>query len=325
MDVLYLTEADVERLLTMEMALEAVEGAFRGAAAGRVANQSRRRLRSSGALFHYMAADDETCGYFGMKIYSSTRAGVRFLVPLFRGDSGALVALLEADYLGRVRTGAASGIATRYMARADAARVGILGSGHQAPTQLEAIARVRRLTSVAVYSPNSEHRRAFAEKMSSELSLPVEAVESAEAAVRDADIVVAVTSAQQPVLRGAWLAPGTHINAVGVNSARRRELDEEAVARAARIVVDSREQSQQEAGDLIAPFEGKPERWQQVHELAEVVAGRVLGRGDPREITLFKSNGVALEDVATAARVYKRARREGVGRMLKMWAGEQPA
>lgn len=319
MDVLYLTEAEIKRLLTMEMALEAVEGAFRGAAAGRVTNQSRRRLRSSGALFHYMAAADETCGYFGMKIYSSTRAGVCFLVSLFRGDSGALVALLEADYLGRVRTGAASGIATRYMARADAARVGILGSGRQAPTQLEALARVRELEDVKVYSPNREHRQAFAERMRLQLSLPVEAVESAEAAVREAEIVVAVTSAQQPVLRGAWLAPGTHINAVGVNSARRRELDEEAVARAARIVVDSREQSQQEAGDLIAPFADKPERWQQVHELAAVVAGRVPGRGDPQEITVFKSNGVALEDVATAARVYERARAEGVGRTMKMW------
>lgn len=320
MDVLYLCEAEIERLLTMEVALEAVESAFRAVAAGRVHNLSRQRLHpASGVYFHTMAAADETCGYFGAKLYSSSPAGTRFLVPLYRAETGVLVALLEADALGRMRTGAASGVATKYMARPEAARVGLLGSGHQAPTQLEALARVRRLESVRVYSPNPERRRAFADKMGPALGLRVEAVTSAEAAVRETDIVVVVTNARQPVLEGAWLAPGTHINAVGANFPQKRELDDAVVARAARIVVDSREQAQLEAGDLIGPFEGQPERWQQVHELSQVVAGQVSGRGGPEEITLFKSNGVALEDVTAAARVYERARAEGVGRILKMW------
>ncbi|MFQ5662756.1 MAG: ornithine cyclodeaminase family protein [Terriglobia bacterium] len=320
MEVLYLSEADVERLLTMEMALEAVEAAFRALAAGQAHNHSRQRLRASGgALLHYMAAADDTCGYFGLKLYTSTRAGVRFLVPLYRADSGALVALLEADYLGRMRTGAASGLATKYMARADAARVGMLGSGLQAPTQLLAIAQVRRLASVRVYSPNAEHRRAFAEKMSATLSLPVEAIPNAEEAVRAADIVVAVTSDRRPVLAGTWLMPGTHVNAVGANVPQKRELDDSLVARATRIVVDSREQAQREAGDLIAPFATQPQRWEEVHELSEVVAGQYPGRGAAEEITLFKSLGVALEDVATAARVYERARAVGVGQRLTMW------
>lgn len=320
MDVLYLREAEVERLLTMEMALEAVEAAFRAAAAGQIQNHPRQRLHPpGGALLHYMAAADHTTGYLGLKLYTSSRAGVRFLVPLYRTDTGALVALLEADRLGQMRTGAASGVATKYMARPEAARVGVLGTGHQAPTQLLALAHVRRLAEVRVYSPHAEHRRAFAEKMSAALSLRVEAVASPQTAVREAHIVVVVTSAKEPVLHGAWLAPGTHINAVGANFPQKRELDDEAVARAARIVVDSREQSQQEAGDLIVPFRERPERWQEVRELSEVVAGQFPGRGSPEEITLFKSNGVALEDVATAARVYERACAEGVGRMLKMW------
>lgn len=320
MEVLYLREVEVERLLTMEMALEAVEAAFRAAAAGQAENHPRRRFHpNSGVYFHYMAAADSASGYFGMKLYTSAPSGVRFVVPLYRAETGALVAVLEADFLGRMRTGAASGVATKYMARAEARQVGLLGSGHQAPTQLLALAKVRRLERVRVYSLNAERRRAFAETMSSQLELPVEAVASAEAAVREADLVAVVTSAKQPVLRGEWLSPGMHINAVGANFPQKRELDDAAVARAARIVVDSREQSQDEAGDLIVPFEKQSERWQQVRELSEVVAGRFSGRADEREITLFKSNGVALEDVATAARVYERARAEGVGRMVRMW------
>jgi len=320
MDVLYLREAEVERLLTMEAALEAVESAFRAQAAGRVVNHPRRRLHPDrNVYFHYMAAADAGSGTFGMKLYTSAPAGVRFLVPLYRTETGALLALLEADFLGRMRTGAASGVATKYMARADAARVGILGSGHQAPTQLEALARVRRLAGVRVYSPNPERRRAFAEKMAAALALPVEPVETAEAAVREADIVVVCTSAKQPALQGAWLAPGAHVNAVGANFPQKRELDDAAVSRADRIVVDSLEQSRDEAGDLIAPFENRPERWREVRELSQVVAGEFPGRAGDREITLFKSNGVALEDVAAAVRVYERARAEGVGQTIRMW------
>ena len=324
MDVLYLAEADVERLIPMPTALEAVEAAFRALADGRAENHPRRRFHPApGVFFHYMAASDSSCGYFGMKLYTSSPAGTRFLVPLYRSESGQLVALLEADFLGRTRTGAASGLATKLMARADAARLGLLGSGRQAPTQLEAIARVRRLREVRVYSPNPERRRAFAERMSAKLGLRVEAVDTAEAAVREADIVAVVTNAKQPVLAGAWLPAGTHVNAVGANFPQKRELDDAAIARADRIVVDSLEQSRDEAGDLIVPFQAQPERWQQVRELSEVVAGRFPGRGSAQEITLFKSNGVALEDVATAARVYERALQEGVGRRMAMWEAEK--
>ena len=155
--------------------------------------------------------------------------------------------------------------------------------------------------------------------MAAALGLPVEPVETAEAAVREADIVVVCTNAKQPALLGAWLAPGAHVNAVGANFPQKRELDDAAVSRADRIVVDSLEQSRDEAGDLIAPFENRPERWREVRELSQVVAGEFPGRASDREITLFKSNGVALEDVAAAVRVYERARAEGVGQTIRMW------
>ena len=320
MDVLYLREAEVERLITMEMALAAVEEAFRQQALGSVQNQARRRLHTrAGAMLHYMAAADDSLGYCGLKIYTTTRAGFRFLVPLYRGDTGALVALLEADTIGRFRTGAASGIATKYMARPDAGRVALLGSGHQAPTQLLALSKVRRLTSVKVFSRTPERSAAFAEKMSAQLGLVVEPVATAEAALHGADLIAAITSAREPVTRSEWISPGAHINAAGINHARRQEIDAATVLRAGRVVVDSIEQSKEEAGDLIVAYENEPQRWQQVRELAEVVAGKFTGRESPEEITLFKSNGVALEDVATAVRVYERALQEKVGTTLKMW------
>lgn len=320
MDVLYLSEADVERLLTMEMALAAVEGAFRRASQGLIQNHARRRLHTGkGSLLHYMAAEDVELGYMGMKIYTSSRAGLNFLVPLYRNDTGEMVALLEADYLSRMRTGAATGVATKYMARPEAASLGLIGTGHQAPTQLLAVAQVRPLQSVRVYSRTPERCTAFAEKMRRQLDVPVAAAESAEEAVRDADIVAAITSARQPVVQGAWLSAGVHVNAAGINSAKKREIDEEVVRRASRIVVDSVEQSKEEAGDLIIPFAAEPEHWQSVRTLAEVVGGTFSGRDSPEEITLFKSNGVALEDVATAAVVYERAREQRIGRRMRMW------
>jgi len=320
MQVLYLTERDVDRLLTMELALEAVDAAFRRQAAGEVQNHPRQRLRSSaGTMLHYMAASDSGLGYLGMKIYSSSRAGVHFLVSLYQAETGALLALLEADHLGCMRTGAASGVATKHMARADACRVGIIGSGHQAPTQLQAVSRVRTLSQACVFSPNLKRREDFARKMEAELSLSVEPVATAEEAVGEADIVITITSAREPVVKGEWLSPGAHINAAGVNSPRRRELDEEAVNRCHRVVVDSVEQSKQEAGDLIVPYGRQPERWDQVRTLADVVGGSYPGRESPDEITLFKSNGVAMEDVAVAASVYERALAEGVGRRMPMW------
>lgn len=317
METLFLSEADVLRLLTMEAALQEVEAAFRRAAAGEVRNQPRQRLHAkAGAMLNYMAAADDGTGFLGMKLYTVARAGLRFLVPLYDGETGSLLALIEADNMGCIRTGAATGVATKYMARPDASRVGILGSGHQAPTQLQAVAQVRCLTQVKVYSPNSDHRRAFAEKMASELELPVQAVASAEQAVRETDIVIAITSAKDPVVEGSWLAPGAHVNAAGSNAPRRRELDTATVTGAARIAVDSLEQAREEAGDLLIPLGDQLERWRQVVELSEIVAGKKPGRESSAEITVFKSLGVALEDVAVAAHVYRRAREEGVGRVL---------
>jgi alanine dehydrogenase len=315
-----LTEADVKSILTMSLALEAVENSFR-----RLANESaimypRQRLHIPGKSYlHYMAAADSTSGYMGLKIYSSAKEGLRFLVPLFQVDSGDLLALIEADYLGQVRTGAASGVATRILSRPDSRVVGIIGTGLQARTQLEAISQVRKIAEVRAYGRDEKRRTDFASAMTARLSIPVRAVGSAEEAVRDADIVITSTTSTNPVLEGRWLKPSTHINAIGANFPQKRELDAEAVKRCDVIVVDSREQSKQEAGDLIQVFGEDAARWSGVQELAGIVAGKIPGRLNSQQITLFKSNGIAIEDVVVAGRIYEIVRERGIGREIPMW------
>jgi ornithine cyclodeaminase/alanine dehydrogenase-like protein (mu-crystallin family) len=317
---LLLSEEDVKQILTMPMALAAVEDSFRRLADGSALLHSRQRLHLPGKSYlHYMAAADATSGYMGMKIYTSSGVGLRFLVPLFHVDSGELLALIEADYLGQIRTGAASGVATRLLARPDAARIGIIGTGLQSRTQLEALSLVRTITGVHAFSRNPEQRERFAKEMTAQLGLPVVAVATALEAVRGADIVVTSTTSSDPVLDGSWLAPGMHVNAIGANFPQKHELDGAAIRRCDIIVADSREQSKMESGDLIQMYGDDKRRWSSVTELAEIVAGKTPGRSNPEQITLFKSNGIAIEDIVVAGRIYELARERGMGRQVPLW------
>jgi alanine dehydrogenase len=320
---LLLTEADVKAILTMPLALEAVEASFRRLADASAIMHRRQRLHVPGKSYlHYMAAADSTGGYMGLKIYTSAGEGLRFLVPLFQVQTGDLLALVEADYLGQVRTGAASGIATRLLSRPDSRVAGIIGTGLQARTQLEAISQVRKIAEVRAFGRDEKRRADFATMMTARLKIPVKAVASAEEAVRDADIVVTSTTATNPVLEGRWLKPGTHINAIGANFPQKRELDAEAVERCDVIAADSREQSKSEAGDLIHVFGENQARWNGVHELADIVTGKIPGRSNAEQITLFKSNGIAIEDIVVAGRVYELARERGIGRGIPLWERE---
>lgn len=317
---LLISEEEVKALLPMNAALSAIEECFRRMGEGRAKVQMRHRLElPEKGFLHYMAAADSASGYMGMKIYTSVAGSLRFMVPLYRAATGELLALIEANHLGQIRTGAATGVATKYMAKSDAKTVGIIGTGFQARTQLEAIAGVRNLLQVRCYGRDKERREAFARVMTENLRVPVEAEESGEAAARDAEIVVTSTSSSRPVLLGAWLSPGTHVNAIGANFPQKRELDEEAVTRAGIIVADSREQSKQEAGDLIHVLGSDAGRWANVKELSDIVIGLAPGRTSERQITLFKSNGIASEDIAVAAKVYEAALRSGAGKRVEMW------
>jgi ornithine cyclodeaminase/alanine dehydrogenase-like protein (mu-crystallin family) len=301
--MLYLTESDVRALLPIETAIELVEGGFRRLASGQAENQPRRRLRlPTGAVLHYMAGADG--GYFGTKIYSThPRHGAHFLFLLYAAEDGRPLAMMEANHLGQIRTGAASGYATKLLARPDASAVAIIGSGFQARTQVEAMRAVRAVREIRVWSRSAEKREAFASECGAK------AVETAQQAVRGADIVVTATNAKDPVLEESWIGPGTHINAMGSNQASRRELPAELILRADLIAVDSLEQARMESGDLLLALD--PERWD-AHNIAELKD--VTGRASNTPVTIFKSNGIAVEDVVCAGYVYEKAVETGRGR-----------
>src|ERR1035438_2745016 len=318
---LHISESEVRALLTMPMAVDAVEEISRKQASSEVVVHPRRRFEFPGGnFFHYMAAADYSAGYIAMKQYTYVRGKLRFLVLLYEMATGGLVAQIEADYMGQLRTGAASGVATKYLARRDAHVGAIIGTGGQAKTQLEAIAAVRRLDSVSVFGRDPQKREVFCKEMSQRIGVAVRPSASASEAVRGAHIICTATTAVQPVVYGADLTSGVHINAIGANHAHKRELDDEAVASADVIVVDSIEQSRQEAGDLIIAFHGDESCWTGVKRLSDVVAGKTGGRTSDTEVTLFKSNGIAAWDLAVAVKGYKAAREKGLGRELPLWS-----
>jgi ornithine cyclodeaminase/alanine dehydrogenase-like protein (mu-crystallin family) len=316
--VLVLNEDEVRRLLTMEMALEAVEQGLRKMALDEAHNIPRHRAVTDHAMLHVMAATAKSLGVMGSKVYATSRKGPpQFLVSLFDGKTAALLALIQADYLGQVRTGAATGIATKYMARPDAAEVGVIGSGKQARTQLEGVCKVRKVRRATVFSPNEEHRKAFAAEMEPRCGVEVVPVSRPEQAVEDKDIIITATSSREPVLSGQWVLEGAHINAVGSNFLGKAELDVATVRKCADIVVDSKEQARLEAGDFQQAIEDGVLQWSDVRELGQIVVGRYPVREHAQDVTLFKSLGIAVEDVVVASRLHAKALAEGVGRIIE--------
>jgi len=317
---LHINESEVKTVFTMPRAIEAVEAISKRQAAGEVLVHPRRRFElPDGAFFHHMAAADVPGGFVATKQYTYVGGKLKFLVSLFSTKNGDLLSLIEADILGQMRTGAASGVATKYLARKDAVTAGIVGTGLQARTQLEAIAAVRELKSVKVYGRDTERREKFASETSARFGISVKAVTTATEATADVSIICTATTANQPVVSGEGVSPGAHINAIGANHMKKRELDAVTVARCSRIYVDSIEQSRQEAGDLVLGFAGHEQRWDTVRELSSLVAGICPGRTDDSQITLFKSNGIAAWDLAAAICVYRLAQEQKLGRALSFW------
>jgi ornithine cyclodeaminase/alanine dehydrogenase-like protein (mu-crystallin family) len=316
MPVLLLNEDDVRRLLTMDVTLAAVEAGLRKLALDEAENVPRSRCRSDHVMLHIMSAAAKGAGYIGYKVYTASKTGARFHVGLYDGRTGELLALIQADYLGQMRTGAASGVATKVLAKPQAALVGIYGAGKQARTQLLAVCAVRPVKHVAVYSRSEANRQRFAEEMSRECGVEVVPVDRPELAARGREIIITATSAVEPVLRGEWIEDGAHLNVVGSNFLSKAEIDVAAVRRATRVVVDSKEQCKLEAGDLVPAAEAGALQWSSVVELGAVLVGKTPGRGGPTDVTLFKSVGLAIEDVVTAARVYEAAKTQGVGRTI---------
>jgi alanine dehydrogenase len=315
---LLLREKHVTELLDIETAIAAVEEVLTHQGLGAATNRSRYRVPTPTSQLHVMAAGDKQLGVTGVKIYTVSRKGARFLVLLYDAANGDLLAMIEADRLGQMRTGAASGVATKYMARKDADSVGIFGTGWQSESQLMAVCAVRSIKSIAAYGRNTERREEFANKMTDLLKVDVTPVDSPEKAASGRAIIITSTSSREPVLKGEWIDAGTHLNIVGSNFLSKAEIDVETVKAASIIAVDSVEQSRVEAGDLLAALERGVITWESVTELGRIVAGRDPGRRSDQDITLFKSNGIALEDISTALRVYKLAKERKVGEQIEM-------
>jgi alanine dehydrogenase len=311
--MLYFTEAEVRDLLPMRQAVELMQSVFERLAKGEAINQPRRRLiLPTGSVLHYMAGSDGR--YFGAKVYSAhARHGAHFLFLLYRAEDAEPLAILEANHLGQIRTGAASGLATKYMARQDIDTLAIIGSGFQARSQLAAMLAVKAFRQVKVWSRDSAKRTAFAAECSSLFSITVVATDTAEEAVRGATVVVTATNAKEPVLAAEWIAPGAHVNAMGSNQANRRELPTELVHRANSIAVDSIEQARMESGDLVLALDEDGWKNPKIVELKDVVTGAALRERPHDAITIFKSNGIAVEDVICAGYVFEQGSKKERG------------
>src|SRR5258707_12238009 len=310
---LLLRESHVEQLLTMPLTLELVERVHREYSSGQAIDVPRERTRLPRAALHILQGAVPSANVLGYKAYTSSKEGVRFLVYAFDAQRGNLDAIVEANLLGMMRTGAAGGVAAKWLARPEAKVVGIFGSGWQARGQLEALAAVRRLERVKVYSRDPAKVAKFCARMGSKLSLDVVPAASPEDAVKESDIVVTITTSATPVFDGEWLAPGTHVNAAGSNSLLRREIDEATVGKANPVVVDSRPSAMKEAGDLLPSLEKGRLHVGMLTELGEVIAGIRPGRRKASDITLFESQGMAMQDLIIAAELAKLARARGGG------------
>ncbi len=310
---LLLKEKDVELLLTMPLAIDLVERVHREYSAGNAIDVPRERTRLPKAALHILQGAVPSAGVFGYKAYTSSREGIRFIVYAFNAERGNLDAIVEANFLGMVRTGAAGGVAAKYLARPDARVAGVFGAGWQAQGQIEALAAVRTLDRVKVYSRKADKLAAFCARMGDKLGIEVVPAASAQEAVRGSDILVTITTSATPVFEGDWVEPGQHINAAGSNSLLRQEIDEATVRRCSPIVVDSRPTAIKEAGDLLPPLEKGRLHAGMLAEIGEVMNGTRAGRTMPEQVTLFESQGMAIQDLIIAAELARMARAKGLG------------
>ena len=298
---LFFSEDDVQELLTPADAVDAIEACFHRMATGAVHIAPRRRLELEEGRLADMAASDLELGYAGAKVYAGFADGAAFVVPLFSTKRPELVAVFEADRLGRLRTGAASAVAAKHLAREDASTLGVIGCGDQAETQVSCIrAALPRIDHVVAYCRTERNLREFCERVGAE---PGESHRDAAGQ----DIVVTITTSRDPVLRGEWLKPGALVCAAGANNGWSRELDNVVLERASLVCCDWLEQARVESADLIEPVESGVLDWLEVHELHEVVSGELPGRQSPDDIVVFKSNGIAAWDIAAAAKVVELA------------------
>ena len=315
---LFISENDVKQLLTVAMAMEAVESAHRDLAQGLAVDIPRARSRLPQTALHILQGALPAQGAIGYKAYTANRSGNRFLVHLFDAASGQLRAVIEADYLGMIRTGAVSGLAAKWLARPDASVAGVFGAGWQAEGHVRAICAALPLERVKVFSRHADKLQDFCQRLSEQTGVTIVPAGSAEETVRGSDLLGTVTTAVQPLFDAAWLDDGIHINAAGSNALIRQELSEAAVKRCGLITVDSIPTALAEAGDLLPLLEKGRLHQRQLVELGDVMVGRHAGRTLRQQITLFESQGLAIQDLAVGLRVLAAAEAAGLGREIPL-------
>ena len=311
---LLLTDTEVNQVMTMQDCVGVMEDMLDQAHRGMAWFQPRSHIRTPVGYHHIMPGALLDSGVVGLKVYTARfPAGSRFLTVLHDSQTGDLLALLQGGRCSQLRTGALSGVASKYMARQDAATIGIIGTGAQAKAQLEGNCAVRNIRSIKTFDLVPEKSQQFSAEMSELLNLEVSPAESAQACVEGADIVITMTTSPNPVLLGQWLEPGMHLSIMGSNHWTRREVDYDVISRADSIVVDNVEEAKRYSGDLLFGIDQGLVRWEQVHELVSVVAGQVTSRASEDNVTMFKSHGIGVSDVAAAAYVYRKAKERGLG------------
>ena len=310
---LFLRDDEVSEILSMDHMLEAIESMQRHFGAGEAHNLARRKIIAPGGMLAVMGGGLFYAGVLGVKTYTVVRGKYSFQVSLYDADTGQLICYTQANRLGQLRTGATTGLAVKHLSRSDAATVGIIGTGYQAPTQLEAVCKVRNIQQIKAYSRDPQRRESFAQAMTNSLGVPTQAAETSRAAVERSDIVICIAATLEPVLEGGWLAPGATVISAGPTTWRAREVDDATITRADKLFVDSAEQAPLESGDLASAADRGLLQWSQLQELRQVVAGKCSGRDNPQQIIYAKLMGTGVADVAAAKLAYDRARAAGVG------------
>ena len=310
---LFLKDEDVHQCVSMDDMLEAIESMQRHYGRGEAYNLTRRKIIGSGGMLGVMGGGMFHQGLLGVKTFTVAKESYSFQVSLYEADTGKLLSYIQANRLGQLRTGATTGVAVKYLANQKPATVGIIGTGGQAPTQLEAVCKVRDVEKVKVYSRNPDRREAFARSAAESLRIEVKPTATSQEAVQDSDIVICIAANTSPVVEGVWLGPGTTVIGAGPTSWREQEVDDVTFQRAGKIFVDSTEQATLEAGDMASAVDRGLLQWSQILELRYAVAGMVQGRDDEDQIVYAKLMGTGVADVAAAKLAYDRARAMGLG------------
>ena len=310
---LFLKDEDVAQCVTMDAMLEAIESMQRQYGDGQAHNMTRRKIIADSGMLSVMGGGLFHQGLLGVKTYTVVKGAYSFQVSLYDANTGELLLYTQANRLGQLRTGATTGVAVKHLANPGDATVGIIGTGGQAPTQLEALSKVRGIKKIKAYSRTRKHREEFARRMTDTMGVEVSAVASNEDAVRDCDIVLCIAATMDPVVEGAWIKDGSTLIGAGPTTWRAREVDEAVITRAGKLIVDSMEQAAIEAGDLCSAVDKGIIQWSKVHELRHVVSGAVTGRDSKDQVVYAKIMGTGVADVAAAKLAYDSAKAAGLG------------